>query len=108
MKTGIGLKAKRDAACASADVVEWFYNISTQLGDEAINFTKTDDKGLSITVDEAKIQLNEIYANKQHDYFNPSAPGYKDAVIKVQKLMCASNGEKFDESDFRKRMGWGG
>jgi uncharacterized protein YukE len=57
-------------------------------GAEVLNQSSASD---SVTPEEAQNQINEIYNNRQHPFWNASDPGHSDALQRMLKLQKAAN-----------------
>ena len=102
----IVLKAAKDGTL-SGEMSEWLHGISTQIGDEGVNFHRQNMSSMVLTPGEASQQLADIMGNKEHAYFDPQSSGNQEAIKKVVKLNAIIAGEKFDEVEYDKRMNAG-
>jgi len=77
-----------------ADVAKWMHSMVQRLGNEGNEMVASQGDSRAMTPDEARQMVDEIYANREHPFFNPSHPSHEAAKKKVVQLMAYSNGRK--------------
>lgn len=69
-----------------ADVVSWFYNLSTNFKGEGMNMASDAGGRRAMTPEEASSQISEIYANKNHPFWQSSHPEHGAALKRMIEL----------------------
>lgn len=89
-KTGApeSLVKAAEAGEVDANTLKWALNLNKILGSEGSPATGDGkgDSNATLTPAEAQNQLNEVYKNKEHPYWNSRDPGHKSAIERVVKL----------------------
>lgn len=74
-----------------ADVYKWFHSLSGNFKGEGTQVTTDQGGNGALTPAEANERINEIYANRQHPFFNVSHPDHKNALKRMVDLVAAAN-----------------
>lgn len=80
-----------DAKQLSATELRAFHKIGKSLGGTAEFRDQNHENQQDTDPQEARAQINEIRANKEHPYFDHSKPGHDEARLKMRKLYKIAN-----------------
>ncbi len=94
-KTGAptALIEQAKAGNVGADTFKWAYSIANSLGTEGMQVSNQGNGVGSSTPNEAKAQIQEIYSNKAHPFWDRSNPLNKQAMDKMVELQRQANAQ---------------
>ena len=76
------------------DVAKWAHSLTQRFSSEGTPLTNDSGDSRTMTPMEANAQLDEIYANQNHAFFDPSNPSHERAKQRVVELTAYAIGQK--------------
>lgn len=77
-----------------SNVAKWMHSLVERLGNEGNEMVNSQGTTQAVSPAEAQAMLSDIYANRDHAFFNPAHPDHAAAKQKVVNLVAWSSGRK--------------
>lgn len=84
-----------------ADVYQWLYSLSSNFKGEGVNAGNDQGSGNTMTPAEAEAQIQDIYGNRSHPFWNAGHPDHQKALKKMVELGKLADPQASTEQDLR-------